>query len=263
MDTEYRNLLVSRALQEANHILDQIPPEAREWAESLPWEQRRYVLSLCHLICAAPPEVQAEFLDEYTADGILSRIIYDRDTQQKVEKHLRRFQIQTALSETILRSYIKQFYIHSAQDVRRKPDVYLESALRLIASTEERNHVFNYILGFELIKMMFKMSWLQHERLYRLQRNQEEFTNLYIKPIQHTHRINGIVVPVREKEFFSKRDYFVQEPQVSVKKLTELVIATFTTDVVTNLGFSIIRHPQCLHFDYEHIFTTEQESLFI
>jgi len=243
-------------------ILERLPPEAKSWFESLPWHQRRYVLSLCHLMCAAPPEVQAEFLDDYTADGLVSRKLEDRDTKQRVKQYLQEFNLKTELTEAVLRSYIRQFYIHTAQDARRQPDLYLESALKLVFSTEERNNVFNYILGFELLKMMFRMSWLQHERLYRLQRNQEEFINAYIKPIQHTHRVNGIIVPKDEGVFFAKRSYFVQEPIMSEKKLVELVIATFTTDVTSSFGFSIIRHPNALIFDAAYIFTPEQDDIF-
>jgi hypothetical protein len=213
-------------------------------------------------MCAAPPEIQAEFLDDYTADGLVSRKLEDRDTRQRVSQHLRDFNLTTELTEGVLRSYIRQFYIHSAQDSRRQPDLYLESALKLVFSTEERNNVFNYILGFELLKMMFQMSWLQHERLYRLQRNQEEFITLYIKPIQHAHRVNGIIVPRDEGVFFAKRNYFVQEPEISEKKLIELVMATFTTDITSNFGFSIIRHPHSMLFDRDYIFHPEQDLIF-
>jgi len=243
-------------------ILGKLPLEAKLWAESLPWHQRRYVLSLCYLMCAASPEMQAEFLDDYTADGLISRKLEDKDTEQRVRDYLREFRINTDLDVTVLRQYIRQFYIHSAQDSRRQPDLYLESALRLVFSTEERNSVFNYILGFELLKMMFRMSWRQHERLYRLQRNQDEFITLYVRPIQHTHRINNIIVPKDEGVFFAKRDYFVQAPELSDKKLVELVIATFTTDIVSTFGFSIIRHLNSLVFDYDYIMNPEQEVIF-
>lgn len=246
----------------AGSILGKLPPEAKAWVESLPWHQRRYVLSLCHLMCAASPETQAEFLDDYTADGLVSKKLEDKETEQRVQEHLREFRIQTKLNAAVLRRYIRQFYIHSAQDARRQPDLYLESALRLVFSTEERNNVFNYILGFELLKMMFKMSWFQHERLYRLQRNQEEFINLYVKPIQHAHRVNSIIIPKDEGVFFARRSYFVQQPEISEKKLIELVIATFTTDVATNFGFSIIRHSNSLVFDYDYIFNPEQDAIF-
>jgi hypothetical protein len=132
----------------------------------------------------------------------------------------------------------------------------------LVFSNEERSNVFNYITGFELLKMMFRMSWLQHERLYRLQRNQEEFITTYIKPIQYAHRINSIIVPKDEGIFFAKRSYFVQEPDISERKLVELVMATFTTDVTSNFGFSIIRHPHSIVFDADYIFTPEQELIF-
>jgi len=243
-------------------ILGKLPVEARSWAESLPWHQRRYVLSLCHLMCAAPAEFQAEFLDDYTADGMVSKLFEDRDTHKRVKRHLKEFHIQVELTETAIRGYIRQFYIHSAQDSRTQPDLYLESALKLVSSSEERNSVFNYMLGFELLKMMFRMSWLQHERLYRIQRNQEEFINAYIRPIQHAHRINGLVVPKDESLFFAKRSYFVQEPEISDRKLIELVMATFTTDITINFGFSVIRHSKSLLFDYDYIFRPETDAIF-
>lgn len=243
------------------NVLDRLPPPARAWVESLSWQHRRYVLSLCHLMCAAPAEVQAEFLDEYTADGLVSKKLEDQETKQRVRQYLKDFRIDTELTETVLRSYIRQFYVHSAQDTRRQPDLYLKSALKLVFNTEERNNVFNYILGFELLKMMFCMSWWQHEKLYRLQRNQEDFINSYIKPIQHTHRLNGIIVPKDEGVFFAKRDYFVQEPEISPRKLIALVMATFTTEVTCGFGFTIIRHPNSLCFNYDYIFQDEPESL--
>ncbi|MBW4472743.1 MAG: cobyrinic acid a,c-diamide synthase [Stenomitos rutilans HA7619-LM2] len=245
----------------AESILSMLPPEAQQWAESLPWNQRRFVLSLCHLMCAASPEMRAGFLDDYTADGLISKVLEDRDTKQKVSHYLKEFNVKTELNTIALRRYIRQFYIHSAQDVRGQPDLYLESALRLVMSTAERNNVFNYILGFELIKMMFRMSWFQHEKLYRLQRNQDEFINTYIRPIQHTHKLNRIIVPKDERLFFARRDYFVQKPVISEKKLVELAIATFTTETTTNLGFSVIRHAHSLIFDYDYIFAAEQEAL--
>jgi hypothetical protein len=252
----------AHSLKAIDDILAKLPPEAKNWFESLPWHQRRYVLLLSHLICVSSPETQAEFLDDYTADGLVSRKLEDRDTRQHVENYLREFQINTELSEMVLRSYIRQFYIHSAQDAHRQPDLYLESALKLVFSHEERNNVFNYVLGFELLKMMFRMSWLQHERLYRLQKNQEDFITTYIKPIQYAHRLNGIIVPRDEGVFFAKRSYFVQEPNLPEKKLVELVIATFTTDIVSNFGFSVIRHLNALTFDYEYIFQSEQDVIF-
>lgn len=249
-------------MSSAESLLLKLPPEAREWAESLPWSQRRYVLSLCHLMCAASSEMRAQFLDDYTADGLVSKVLEDRDTQQKVKNSLKEFRVDTNLETRSLRRYIRQFYVHSAQDMRTQPDLYLESALRLVMSTEERNNVFYYILGFELIKMMFQMSWYQHEKLYRLQRSQEEFIQTYIKPIQHTHRINQIILPKDENLFFARRDYYVKRPVIHPRKLVELAMATFTTETTTNFGFSIIRHPQSLVFDYSYIFEMDQDAIF-
>ncbi|MEM0981820.1 MAG: cobyrinic acid a,c-diamide synthase, partial [Cyanobacteria bacterium P01_H01_bin.58] len=148
---------------ETDPVFCNLPQEAQAWLAGLPWAQRRYVLSLCHLMSASPPEMQAEFLDNYTADGLVYRVIQDQDTQQKVNTYLQQFRINTQLTEAVLREYIRQFYIHSAQDARQQPDLYLESALKLMVSKREKSTVFHYVLGFELIKMMFCMSWSQHE----------------------------------------------------------------------------------------------------
>ena len=243
------------------HVLGSLPLPARHWLESLPWEQRRYVLSLCHVICATPPEQQAEFLDDYTADGVISRIIQDQDTQQRVHFHLKRFHIATELTDTVLRQYIRRFYLHSAQNRQQPVNLYLETALKLTASTQEHNSVLSYILGFEIMKQLFQMSWEQHERLYRLQPTQEDFLRAYIRPIQHAHRLNGVIVPKDEGRFFARREYFVKRPQLSTKRLDALVMATFSASAVTDLGFSIIRHPKAVQFDYEHIFENEPHAV--
>ncbi|HIK31644.1 MAG TPA: cobyrinic acid a,c-diamide synthase [Oscillatoriales cyanobacterium M59_W2019_021] len=247
---------------DAVSIFEKLPQEARQWAEGLHWNERRYVLSLCHILCAATSEQQAEFLDEYTADGLVYRLLEDYDSKEKVKRHLKRFRIKTKLTESLLRRYIRQFYIHCAQDLHRKPDCYLETAVRLMGSTEESNNAFNYTLGFELLKMIFQMSWLQHEKLYLMQKNQQDFIIKYIKPIQQTHKLNGLIVPKDKTKFFAKRDYYVRVPELTTKKLVELTIATFPAKVVTDFGFEIIRHPNSLQFDYDYIFARETDEIF-
>src|SRR4028118_344609 len=169
--------------------------EVKKRSKSFPLNQQQYILSLGHLRVASHKQVQAEFLDNSTADGLVSRMLQEKVPQQIVKNYLKKFHIDKELNELVLKTYIKQFYIHSAQDLRTKPDLYLESILQLTYDTEEQNNLFNYILGFEILKMIFQMSWLQQERLYRLQKNQDSFLKTYIKPIQYTHRINGIIVP--------------------------------------------------------------------
>ena len=81
-------------------VLSSLPPEARDWLTALPWEQRRYVLSLCHLVCATPSAQQAEFLDAYTAEGLLSLIIDDSDTRQRINEHLIGFRSQAEIDSS-------------------------------------------------------------------------------------------------------------------------------------------------------------------
>lgn len=243
---------------------EKIPVEVRKWVKTIPLAERLHILSiLCYLMFPDSKDTQLQLLDDYVADGLVSRIVKDKIPQQLVKKYLKKFKIDKQLNDLLLRSYIKQFYIHSAQDLRTQPYLYLESVLRLFHSIEERNKLFYYILGFEILKMIFQMSWLQHERLYQLQKNQEHFLKTYIKPIQHAHRINRIIVPKDENVFFAKRDFFIKNPKIKKHKLIELVRDTFPVNTVSDLGFLIIHHIDFLVFDYEYIFNSEQEGLFI
>lgn len=237
-------------------VFSLLPEEVQNWVDHLSWKERRYVLSLCHLLCAAPMESQAEFLDDFTADGLLARMLSDRDTKQQVEHFLGHFHLHTALDQTTLRHYIYQLYLHSAQDSRRQPAQYLESALSLVTDNQRHHHILSYVLGFEVTKMMFCMSWSQHERLYQLQRNQEEFLHAYIHPIQKAHSLNRVINP-NPGGFFSRRSYFIQIPQLSGRRLVEIAMATFTAEIVVDLGFSIIRHERAFFFDFDYIYQPE------
>ena len=241
-------------------MLEKLPQQAREWAESLPWKERRYVLSLCHLLCAATPEAQASFLDEYTAEGMITKILMDYDAQKTAQIYLSKFHINISLTGNILRKYIRQFYIHSAQDMRRQLNQYLESALKLMASQQEKNNILNYILGFEILKMIFKMSWLEQERFYRLQINQDQFYHNYIKPIKSAHRLNKIVNPKDENVFFAKRDYYVKKPAIKDKKLIELIMLTFSTEQVCDLGFGLSHSLKHIVFDYDYIYNSKEDK---
>ena len=241
-------------------IIDSLPQEARQWLLELPWAQRRYVLSLCHVMCAMPAAEQAQFLDEYTADGVVFRIIHDQDTQQRIAYHLRRFRIETQLTQKVLRHYIRQFYIHSAQNRRQQDTAYLEAAIRLMTNGQEHSRVLTYILGFELIVLLFNMSWAQHERFYRLQPNQEDFFNLYIRPVQRAHRLNGVIVPKDENRFFARRDYFVRIPKLKRGQTVALIMASFSPDQINQRGAMVMRHRNALQFDYGHIFHEDSDS---
>ena len=252
-----------KSLEESQGIgvLEKITLAVRKWANTLPSDQRKHILSLCYLMCATSPEIQAEltgFLDDYVADSLVEQILQDRIHLQLVTNYLREFCIEKELNPLVLNSYIEQVCIHAAHTLQKEPELYLEFVLRLIHSPEERHDLFNYILGCEVIKMMFQMSWLQHERLYQLQKNQEDFIRTYIKPIQHAHRINGIVVPKNENVFFAKRDYYIKQPNISEKKLIELVISTFPHKIILNLGFLINCNLDFLAFDYDYIYSDDE-----
>jgi len=235
-------------------IFSNLPDEARDWLTALPWKQRRYVLSLCHLVCATPSAQQAEFLDAYTAEGLLSRIVDDADTQQRVNEHLNRFRSDTEIDSETVRKYIRQVYVHSVQDARQRPDLYLETAVMLMGSAQEHSSVLSYILGFEILKLLFSMSWEQHERLYHLQPNQDEFTREYILPVQETHKRHGIVNPKDRNKFFARREYFVKTPTIHPQRLVGMIIEAFSADKIMELGFSILRHPNAIHYDHDYIY---------
>ena len=251
--------MTSSAFHHTVPVFSSLPSEARDWLTSLPWQQRRYVLSLCHLVCATPSAQQAEFLDAYTAEGLLSHIADDTDTRQRVNGHLARFRSEAALDDETVRKYIRQVYVHSVQDARQRPDLYLETALMLMGSAQEHSSVLSYILGFEILKLLFAMSWEQHERLYHLQPNQDDFTRDYIRPVQEAHRRHRIVTPRDENNFFARREYFVQQPNIHPQRMVNLIIEAFAADKIIELGFSVLRHPNAIHYDYDYIYGSPED----
>lgn len=216
-------------------------------------------------MCAVSRKTKVKFLTKNPANNLASKIVVGQVSQEVVIQYFQRFHIEKELNEVTLKKYAQQFHIHLNQDLRTHPKFNLESSLLLSQNSREQNNssILYYILGFEVIKVIFKMSWLQHERLYGLQKNQESFIKTYIKPIQYTHKINGIIIPKDENIFFAKRSYFVKRPRIRDKKLNQLVMTTFTTDTITTLGFLIVRHLNFLVFDYDYIFSNEPESFFL
>lgn len=247
-------------------IFEVIPQEVLNWVDNLSENERRYLLSLCHLICTVSHDKQLEFLDNYTADVLVIKIIQEQAPQQLVARSFNKLNIKQKLTSDVLKSYIKQYYIHSAQDLRTQSEhkiEYLKAVFELISDLEARNNLFHYILGCEIIKLLFQMSWFQHEQFYRLQKNQEYFIKNYIKPIQYAHRLNGIIVPKDETLFFAKRNYFIKKPEITDKKITELLMSTFTTAQVSNLGFFISHNLNFIKFDYDYIFNCDPECIFL
>ncbi len=252
---------VSTFLEKTTPIFSDLPPEARDWLTQLPWAQRRYILSLCHLVCTTSADQQAQFLDTYTAEGLLSHIADDPDTKQRVNEHLRRFGCSTQLSDETIRRYIRHVYVQSMQEnEQQRPELYLETVLMSMGNVRKRSSLLCYILGFEVLKLFSSMSWAQHERLCNLQVDQEDFSRTYLQPIQRSHKRHNIVVPKDENDFFARRDYYIKVPKVSPQQLTNLVGEAFSADSIIELGFSILRHQNAIHFDFDYIYNSAQGS---
>ncbi len=247
---------MSTFLEKTTPIFSDLPSEARDWITQIPWAQRRYILLLCHLLCATETNQQAQFLDAYTAEGLLFRIVDDPATKQWVDKHLHRFRCSVQLNDETIRRYIRHVYLHFVQAKEQRPELYLETVLMSMGNARKRSSLLCYILGFEILKLFSLMSWAQHERLCSLQVNQEDFARAYLQPIQRSHKRHGIVVPKDEKDFFARRDYYIKVPKISPHKLTNLVIETFSADSIIELGFSILRHQDAIHFDYDYVYSS-------
>jgi hypothetical protein len=209
--------------------------------------------------------------DESTDENTqaIDRILHAANLQYSVKFHLSRLQRPTELTPSLIKNYIRQFHLHVLQDSRREADRFLQSALQLFVSqgddrrsiVDDRNPILCYLLGFEIIVMLFEMSWQQHERLYYLQHNQEYFFHQYIKPIQIAHRLNDKIVPRDAKRFFAKRTYFIQRPFLRPQQLRAIAIATFPAEIILRLGFEVIRHPRSFVFDNSLIFDEPEMAM--
>lgn len=205
---------------------------------------------------------QSHLLRGYTADKTIDRILNACNLKTSVEQQLKRLEHPNpALTSDLIQAYVSQFYLHALQDSRSEASGFLQSALQLFVRQDDRNPILCYVLGFEIITLLFGMSWQQHERLYYLQHNQEQFYYRYIKPIQVAHRLNEKIVPRDSDIFFAKRAYFVQRPELRPQQLKAIAIATFPAEAILKLGFEIIRHPRSFVFDHAAIFDAPEQQV--
>jgi hypothetical protein len=206
--------------------------------------------------------------DDSTTQAI-DRILNAAHLNHSVQYHLTRLQRPTQLTPNLIQNYIRQFHCHALQDSRRKASSALHSSLQLFVGQDEDlgsivdhcHPILSYLLGFEIITMLFEMSWQQHERLYYLQHNQEYFFHHYIKPIQIAHRLNDKIIPRDATVFFAKRAYFIQRPALRPQQLKALALATFPAETILELGFEVIRHPRSFIFDHSAIFDAPELSM--
>ncbi len=205
-----------------------------------------------------------------TTTQTIDRILNAAHLNHSVKYHLARLQRPTELTASFIQNYIQQFQFHALQDAHREASSKsLQSALQLFVSQDDEmrstvddcHPILCYLLGFEIITMLFEMSWQQHERLYYLQHNQEHFFHHYIKPVQLAHRLNDKIIPRDAKLFFAKRTYFVQRPHLRPQQLKALALATFPAETILELGFEVIRHPQSFIFDHAAIFEAPEMAI--
>lgn len=207
-----------------------------------------------------PPQQRDLFTDN-NAPQWVDRILNAAHLHHSVQFHLSRLQRPTELTQTLIKDYIRQFHFHALQDSRREASSFLKSALQLFVSQDDRTPILCYLLGFEVITMLFEMSWQQHERLYYLQHNQEYFFHHYIKPIQIAHRLNDKIIPRDADIFFAKRTYFIQRPALRPQQLKAIAIATFSAETILKLGFEVMRHPRSFIFEASAIFDEPEMAI--
>jgi len=210
-------------------------------------------------MCATSAAHQTEFLDAYTAEGLLSQIADDVDTRYRVNEHLQRFHCEIELNDDTFRRYIRHVYLHSMQAAEHRPELYLETVLILMGSARKRSSVLCYILGFEILKLLFNMSWAQQERLCSLQVHEDDFTQRYIRPVQTAHTQHNIIIPKGEKNFFARRDHYIQQPNIEPQRLVDLIVEVFSADNIIEIGFSLLRHPNSINFDFDYVYKANDE----
>ena len=204
---------------------------------------------------------QSHLLRGYTADKTIDRILNAYNLKTSVEHQLKRLHRPNhSLTPDLIQAYVSQFYLHALQDSRSEASTFLQSALKLFVRQDDRNPILCYVLGFEIITLLFGMSWHEHERLYYLQHHPEQFYYRYIKPIQVAHRLNEKIIPRDADIFFARRNYFIQRPSLRPQQLKAIAIATFPAEAVLKLGFEIIRHPRSFVFDHAAIFDEPEQK---
>lgn len=221
----------------ANHRLDaaQVMPDSflKEFGEK-DASTRRFLLNVLTLFAAISPEQQHQAINDLIQFEIVILSERSRDfLRRRVQSILDRFHLTKDLSENDIREYYYRYYILTGTIPERLTPDYL-------------NFLMKFIVGVELILMMFSMSFMEQQRLFELQGKYSTQALLFYRYIR----------PIREKlarEKIVTRDpsghHYYRRPKLDHSEMMDFVFEVFDLDRIAYLG----EYAEKLSFEKDYI----------
>lgn len=202
---------------------------------------RRFLLNALTLFATVSAEQQHQAINDLIQTEI--SILADRSQtflKRRVQENLKRFQIEKELNEDEIREYYYRYYMITGLIPERLTPDYLNVLLR-------------FIIGVEIIKMMFSMSCMAQQRFFELQGKYSTQAMLFYRYIK----------PIRAKLFHEKvlnRDtsgnYYYLSPKLEAYEVMDFIFDIFNLEQILYLG----DYADKLSFESDYIYHGPDDS---
>ncbi|WP_242031821.1 hypothetical protein [Microcoleus sp. FACHB-672] len=208
----------------SNRRLDRfgvIPYSFLEEFRSKDASTRRYLLNSMTLFASISPEQQHQILNDLIQSELMNLAEQSKKyLHQNVKVVLKRMFIEKPLSEKEIAEYYYKYYTITGVIPEEVTNEYL-------------NILVNFILGIEMSKLLFLMSFVEQQRFFELQENYSAQVVLfyrYIKPI----RSKLIKEKIVNRDIIG--NYYYNRPWVNEHELLDYIFDLFDLDKIIYLG---------------------------
>jgi hypothetical protein len=200
---------------------------------------RRYLLNSMTLFASISPEQQHQILNDLIQSELLNLAEQSKKyLQERITAAFNKFCIGKILGEKEIAEYCYNYYLSSGII----PDE---------MTAESLNKLGDFILGLELLKCIFLMSFVEQQRFFELQGNYSSQAVLfyrYIRPI----RSKLIKEKVVNRDIIG--NYYYSRPWVNERELVDYILELFNLESILYLGQTAKK----LTFEKEYIYKSHE-----
>ncbi|GAB4352980.1 MAG: hypothetical protein Fur0042_21620 [Cyanophyceae cyanobacterium] len=202
---------------------------------------RRFLLNALTLFAAISPEQQHQAINDLIQSEIF--LLAEKSLQflqRRVKDVLYPFHIAKELEDDDIREYYYRYYMQTGQIPERLTPEYL-------------NVMLKFIVGVELLKTLFRMSFMEQQRFFEIQGKYSTQALLFYRYIK----------PIRRKlarERVTSRDpsgtHYYQHPKLDEAELMDYIFDIFDLETIVHLG----EFSEKLSFESDYIYAKETDD---
>ncbi len=202
---------------------------------------RRFVLNALTLFATISPEQQHQALNDLIQREI--SILSERSRKflhRRVKDILKPFHIDKEIKDADVREYYYRYYMLTGIIPERPTPDYL-------------NMLLTFIVGVEIIQMIFRMSFMEQQRFFELQGKYSTQAMLFYRYIK----------PTRAKLATEKRlnrdpagNHYYRRPKLSTAEALDFIFEIFDLEAITYIG----NFSEKLAFEFDYIYAKPTTS---